>query len=69
MGHEKVMTTFFSYGTVESERQRDVIRALNEPRKPTDDASELSQAIAAVVQQFNSRKSVSSGPAIVTATG
>jgi len=35
MGHEKVMTTFFSYGNVSYQRQGEIIRDLAKPREET----------------------------------
>jgi hypothetical protein len=35
LGHEKVMTTLTSYGSVARHRQADIMRELRSPRKPT----------------------------------
>ena len=34
LGHEQVLTTFSSYGTVQAERQAELIRRLGEKREP-----------------------------------
>jgi len=46
LGHEKVLTTFLSYGEVACQRQGEIIRALATPQKnlPTD-ASEIAEAV------------------------
>lgn len=50
LGHEKVLTTFLSYGEVACQRQGDIIRDLAKPQenKPTD-ADEIAKA---VIQQL-----------------
>lgn len=47
LGHEGVMTTFYSYGEVQESRQGEIILQLNQPR-PTvsQDVSELAKALA-----------------------
>jgi integrase len=46
LGHEKVLTTFLSYGQVESPRQREIIRRLGTPTPAlTADVSELARAL------------------------
>ena len=46
LGHEKVLTTFLSYGEVTSQRQGEIIRKLATPQKgePTD-ADEIAEAV------------------------
>ena len=46
LGHEKVLTTFLSYGEVAYQRQREIIRDLAMPQKnmPTD-ANEIAEAV------------------------
>ncbi len=46
LGHEKVLTTFLSYGEVAYQRQGEIIRNLGKPQKikPTD-AKEIAEAI------------------------
>jgi integrase len=34
LGHEQVLTTFFSYGEVQESRQADILKQLKEPNKP-----------------------------------
>jgi integrase len=46
LGHEKVLTTFVSYGNVASQRQGEIIRELAEPKKdPTTQAAEIAEAV------------------------
>ena len=58
LGHEKVMTTFFSYGNVGSQRQREIIRNLARPK--TEICDEANTIINGLFQ-----KMVASGVAIV----
>jgi len=41
LGHEKVLTTFSSYGAVAAERQRDIIRELAQPMDPDPQFQEI----------------------------
>jgi integrase/recombinase XerD len=41
LGHEKVLTTFSSYGEVAAERQRDIIRELGQPIDPDRHVQEI----------------------------
>jgi hypothetical protein len=41
LGHEKVLTTFSSYGEVAAERQRDIIRELARPMEPDHQFHEI----------------------------
>ncbi len=41
LGHEKVLTTFSSYGEVAAERQRDIIRELAQPMDPDPQFQEI----------------------------
>jgi len=46
LGHEKVLTTFLSYGEVACQRQGEIIRELAMPQKPMPtDASEIAEAV------------------------
>jgi hypothetical protein len=46
LGHEKVLTTFLSYGQVESPRQGQIIRGLGAPQVASQpDVSELAKAL------------------------
>lgn len=46
LGHEKVLTTFFSYGEVACQRQGEIIRNLGTPqRPPSTDADEIAEAV------------------------
>ena len=54
LGHEKVLTTFLSYGEVGYERQRDIIRNLAMPQKNIKtDVDEIAEA---VVKKLNKSK-------------
>jgi integrase len=47
LGHEGVMTTFFSYGEVQQHRQGEIFQQLKLPRSSTNqDVSELAKALA-----------------------
>ena len=47
LGHEKVLTTFLSYGEVGHQRQGEIIRGLAAPQQAAQpDVSELAKAIA-----------------------
>ena len=47
LGHEGVMTTFYSYGEVQESRQGEIILQLNQPRSAVNqDVSELAKALA-----------------------
>jgi integrase len=46
IGHEKVLTTFFSYGEVAYDRQREIIRGLSTPHQAAQsDAVEIADAV------------------------
>ena len=46
LGHEKVLTTFLSYGEVAYQRQGDIIRSLAAPQKSVSiDANEIAEAV------------------------
>ncbi len=50
LGHEGVLTTFYSYGAVGSRRQADIIRSLTDEPKPlSSDASEILDAVRALL--------------------
>jgi hypothetical protein len=53
LGHDKVLTTFLSYGQVESPRQGAIIRGLGgpQPTKQTD-VNELAKAIARKIRDL-----------------
>lgn len=47
LGHEGVLTTFYSYGEVQPERQSEIIQRLHEPAEiPARDAGEFAKAVA-----------------------
>ena len=46
LGHEKVLTTFNSYGEVASQRQGEIMRGLATPQQTTQtDADEIAEAV------------------------
>ena len=53
LGHEGVLTTFFSYGSVSKARQGQLIRGLAHPAEPKPEAREIAQAVA---QEFERRQ-------------
>lgn len=49
LGHERVLTTFYSYGEVQDNRQAELFKAFKEPRVgviPSGDVTELAKALA-----------------------
>ena len=46
LGHEGVLTTFYSYGAVGNRRQGEIIQSLAEPRSEHPDDHELAKAVA-----------------------
>ena len=60
LGHEKVLTTFFSYGEVGCERQGEIIRGLSEPRFTTrTDCNDLAEAVARKLRETGDTVSAS----------
>ena len=57
LGHEGVLTTFYSYGEVQESRQSEIFQTLKQPRgkSSTNQAEEIA---AAVLRQLNSTKTV-----------
>lgn len=52
LGHEKVLTTFFSYGEVAGQRQGEIIRDLAKPQGDTPtEVNELAKALARELQK------------------
>jgi hypothetical protein len=48
LGHEKVLTTFLSYGAVTCQRQGEIIRDLAKPQRPMRvdaDADKIAEAV------------------------
>ena len=46
LGHEKVLTTFLSYGEVACQRQGEIIRSLATPQQATKpDANQIADAV------------------------
>jgi integrase/recombinase XerD len=52
LGHESVLTTFSSYGTLLEHRQADVIKSLKEPGGSSNDPEALLRRISELVQGF-----------------
>lgn len=52
LGHEGVLTTFYSYGSISERRQRELIKALSQPRASTPANAE--EVAAAVVRMMRS---------------
>lgn len=51
LGHDSVLTTFLSYGSVPSRRHADVMRSLGQPRTPDDEATRLGRAVAEALRR------------------
>jgi len=52
LGHEKVLTTFTSYGEVQSQRQSEIFQTLKQPRKTANqDVSGLAKALVKEMQK------------------
>jgi len=51
LGHEKVLTTFSSYGEVAAERQRDIIRELARPMEPDPRFQEILKQLMRATQR------------------
>ena len=52
LGHEKVLTTFYSYGEVGNQRQGEIIKDLATPQSNlTPDVTELAKALAHEMRQ------------------
>ena len=59
LGHEKVMTTFLSYGQVEGTRQGENIKALAGPQTaPQQDMAQLAKALMREMQVYGIQKAV-----------
>jgi integrase/recombinase XerD len=58
LGHEGVMTTFYSYGEVQESRQGEIIHKLKRPRQP--DSQNAEEIALAVVKALADQKSVTS---------
>ena len=50
LGHDDVMTTVASYGTVERHRQAEIIRELRHLRKPTAPTADLLRQMAELIE-------------------
>lgn len=56
LGHEKVLTTFYSYGAVGSRRQGEIIQGLAKPRRSeSPDVAEIAKAVA---QELRNSRSI-----------
>jgi integrase len=53
LGHEKVLTTFISYGEVGYQRQGEIIRGLATPQQPVQsDANEIAKAVVKMLRSI-----------------
>ena len=50
LGHEKVMTTFTSYGNVEAGRQAEIIRGLEKPGESDGNADDLIRQLSLALE-------------------
>lgn len=58
IGHDKVLTTFYSYGTVSNHRQSEIIKSLSTPLKNTNtDAEDIAEAVFRKLLNANIDKS------------
>jgi integrase len=55
LGHEKVMTTFMSYGTVEPRRQEELLRRLGTPDEGKDEAANLREQLRRILENQEAR--------------
>ncbi|WP_377307192.1 hypothetical protein [Rhizobium lemnae] len=51
LGHEQVLTTFTSYGTVATNRQAEILISLWKPRADTPMSDDAMSAIAAILER------------------
>jgi integrase len=53
LGHEKVLTTFTSYGTVDCQRQGDILREIANPQKDMrTDTNDIAEAVVRKIREF-----------------
>ena len=58
IGHDKVLTTFYNYGTVSNHRQSEIIKSLSTPQKNTNtDAEDIAEAVFRKLLSANKDKS------------
>jgi integrase len=58
IGHDKVLTTFYNYGTVSNHRQSEIIKSLSTPQKKTStDAEDIAEAVFRKLLNANRNKS------------
>lgn len=63
LGHDKVLTTFLSYGQVERPRQGEIIRGLATPQRAMQsDVTELAKAVVRELRQSNEQEVLSHAP-------
>jgi integrase/recombinase XerD len=51
LGHGSVLTTFYSYGDVQEDRQAELFKQLNEPRIDSDDSAMVAEVVKMVMAQ------------------
>jgi integrase/recombinase XerD len=52
LGHEKVLTTFSSYGEVAAERQREIIRELGQPIEGSTQLKEIVEQLVRAARRI-----------------
>ncbi|MEH6504153.1 MAG: tyrosine-type recombinase/integrase [Cycloclasticus sp.] len=56
MGHEGVLTTFFSYGEVQSTRQSEILKSLGQPRSKENQGFDMEMMAKAIAREVNSQR-------------
>ncbi len=56
MGHEGVLTTFFSYGEVQPQRQADILKKLGQPRSSTSQGLDAEAFAKIVAREVNAQR-------------
>ena len=56
MGHEGVLTTFFSYGEVQPTRQAEILRSLGQPKKQENQGFDMDMMAKAIAREVNSQR-------------
>jgi hypothetical protein len=69
LGHEKVLTTFSSYGDVSSARQRDIIRELAQPMDSDPEFEESLKQFVRASRRTRTRASVTASSSTSATTG
>ncbi len=56
MGHEGVLTTFFSYGEVQPTRQSEILKSLGQPRSKENQGFDMEMMAKAIAREVNSQR-------------